>query len=371
VSLFPEGLSLEVRCLLSLAEMEALAPSWERLAEACGAPPVAFPSFVLPWYRHRARRDRPVVLAVLDREGRAVGLLPLLVGRRRRGHLPVSVLQCATRNAWAPGVGALLDPAADRQLLADWLARRALDLPGWRIAEFFPLAPGEPFETALRREIVRRRLRATAFPPTASAEIVLAGGGDEDALLAPFTRGRRQRVRRGWRRIDRGELAVREVRSPRALGEALDDVFSIALESWQGQQGTSIASSPESRAFYREACLRLAREGRFLLGLLIVDGRPIAFDLQAVLGDRAWSFHRGFVPDRARLGPGVVLLGELLRRHARRGVRSCELFQPATDDKRRWNPRLATWHGLRIFARRPAAGLLGRLDEVRRVLFPR
>jgi len=367
VSLLPEGTPLEVHPLLSLEEMETLAPAWDHLARACGAPPVAFPSFVLPWYRHRARHDHPVVLAIRDRQGDLLALLPLLVGRRRRGHLPVSLLQCATRNAWAPGVTALLHPGADRELLAGCLARHALALPDWRIAEFFPLEPGGLFENALRREIVRQRLRATSFPPASSAAIVLEGAEDEEALLARFTRGRRQRVRKGWHRLEAGELAVREIRSPRALGEALDDVFAIAEASWQGQRGTSIASSPESRSFYREACLRLAREGRLDLWILVEDGRPVAFDLQVVEGDLAWSLHRGYVPEAAPLGPGVVLLGEALRRHLRRGIRRCELFQPATDDKRRWNPDLPTWHGLRIFAPRAAAGLLGRLDEIRQI----
>jgi len=366
VSLLPEGVPLEVRCLLSPEEMEALSPAWDRLAQACGAPPVATPAFLLPWYRHRARHDRPVVLAIRGTEGDLVALLPLVVGRRRRGRLPVTVLQCATRNAWAPGVTALLHPEADHELLAGCLARRALTLPGWRIAEFFPLDPGGPFERALRREIVRHRLRATSFPPATSAAIVLEGAEDEDALLARFSRGRRQRVRKGWQRIAAGELVVREVRSSRVLGEALDDVFGIAEASWQGQQGTSIASLPESRAFYREACLRLAREGRLDLWILVQAGRPVAFDLQVVQGSLAWSLHRGYVPEAAPLGPGVILLGEALRRHLHRGVRRCELFQPATDDKRRWNPDLPTWHGLRIFAPRPTAGLLGRLDELRR-----
>ena len=367
MSLLPEGTPLEVRSLLSLEEMEALAPAWDRLARACGAPPVASPAFLLPWYRHRARHDHPVLLAIQNRDGDLVALLPLLVGRRRRGHLPVALLQCATRNAWAPGVTALLHPGADQELLAGCLARRALALPDWRIAEFFPLEPGGPFEGALRREIVRQRLRATSFPPATSAAIVLEGAEDESALLARFTRGRRQRVRKGWARIAAGELVVREVRSPRALGEALDDVFTIAEASWQGQQGTSIASSPESRAFYREACLRLARSGQLDLWILLEGNRPVAFDLQVVDGAFAWSLHRGYVPEAAPLGPGVILLGEALRRHLRRGVRRCELFQPATDDKRRWNPDLPAWHGLRIFAPRPAAGLLGRLDEIRRV----
>ena len=368
MSLLPEGLPGRVRVLPSLEEIEELAPAWNRLAQACGAPPVAAPAFLVPWYRHRARHDRTCAVAVTGRSGRLLAFLPLLITRQRRGHLPVTILQLATRNAWAPGPGPLLDPEVPADEMAELLAEVALSLPGWRIAEFFPLAPGSPFESALRHEVLRRRLHAVTSPPVESAEIVLAGAGTEDELLARFTRGRRQRVRRGYRLLAQGRLAAREARSPRDLGRALEDAFAIAERSWQGQQGTSIASSPESRAFYREACLRLARAGQLDLWLLLEGDHPIAFDLQAVVDGRAYRFHRGYLPERAPLGPGVILLGEILRHHLRRGVRSCELFQPATDDKRRWNPRTPTWHGLRIFSPRPAASLLGRIDELRHLL---
>ena len=137
------------------------------------------------------------------------------------------------------------------------------------------LMPGDPLDgrTALRGArlaglpVLERVVRRSPY-------IDLAGSWEE--FEAALSKKRRANIRRRWRRLEeRGELTIELVDGSERLDELLAEAYAIESSGWKGEDGTAIASQPETESFYGELARWAAARGWLRIWFLRLDGRAL------------------------------------------------------------------------------------------------
>ncbi len=100
----------------------------------------------------------------------------------------------------------------------------------------------------------------------------------------------------------------------------LDQVLHLEGSGWKRRAGTAVMSNPRTEAFYRDFAGAAEAQGWLRLYLLELDGRPIAADYGCAFGGTGFLLKTGFDERYARLSPGLVLRGEVLRTSIEEGL---------------------------------------------------
>lgn len=321
-----------------------LLAEWERLADGASASPFLYPGFVLAWWR--AFGDGQLSVATAREDERLVALLPLV----QRGRV-----LAAPANWHTPEGGVLAASESDASaLVADLLARRPR-----RLSLAF-LDRSAPTTQALGAAIERGGYRLVERPLNTAPFLELTG--DWESFEQSIPKRDRRPLRRRTRRL--AELGTVEWDvsdgSGDDLGARFEEIVEIEAMGWKSEQGTAIRSQPETLRFYREVVEWGAARGWLRMQALRLDGRAlaIAFGLQAhgVLH----SLKTGFDPEHRALGPGVLLMQDLVRQGFEDGLTRIELLGDADPYKRMWSSGARERIALQAFSPRPA----GRLDHL-------
>lgn len=288
----------------------AIAGPWADLA-ACALEPNVFygPAFAQAALAHLPEGRSARLLLVWRGEGetrRLVGLLPLVCARGRfLNPVPVGRAGAFYGTLSTPLVdpdrpaetlAAMLEAAARAGLAALLLPYLHEDGPIRAAIADIAASSGRPIER------LGGHARAMLRSPL----------GGRDYARATLDAKRRKEVDRQRRRLaDQGALAFSLARSEAEIGPALDAFLALEAAGWKGRSGTALSLAPGAAAFIREAATAGAREGRFAVASLGLDGRVIAAGLVASAGRRAFYCKTAYDEDFARFSPGVLLTLDL------------------------------------------------------------
>jgi CelD/BcsL family acetyltransferase involved in cellulose biosynthesis len=158
-----------------------------------------------------------------------------------------------------------------------------------------------------------------------------------EELLASVSKKLRSQWRGNRRALDRdGGLVFRTARSEADLDRDLDLFMKLEASGWKGRAGTALLCDPRAEALYRTFAVAAAREGWLRLSVLESSGVPVAAAFGCVFGDRAFRLKSGFNEEYADRSPGLVLVGEELRRSIDEGLRGYEFLGAPAAYKLRW-----------------------------------
>ena len=287
-------------------------------------------------------------IAVWDAD-RLVAAVPLLAEHRGRW------LHCLTlpHNAWCTGGTALVD--------AEWLgspqvARRLVDeltTLEWRALLWDDLRTDEAIWTALV-DVMRERGWFASWDPRASIAWLPIDRFRE--TLTHLSKGTRKKFRRAWRDLQsHGRVALRVVtpHHDATVARWVEQAIDIEHHKSQREGWTSIRTAGLAPFFTDQARL-VSAHGEFLLSLLEVDDRPVAFEYGWLAKRTYHSLKIGYIPDFARTAPGHLLMWKLGEHLARRGdVERVDCLCDATSTlPRTW--RTEAYETRRLWACRPA-----------------
>jgi len=321
-----------------LAAGGALDAEWDALADECGAAPFLRPGWISAWQATFAGGAPEVLTA--RRDGRLTGVLPLV---------RVMGVWRSPTNAHTPAFAPLAEDAAALHALAEALLARA---PA--VVSIAFLDRSDPALEALRASARRAGyavgLRAIHASPVLAVDDVRAWEAARPRRALADLRRRRRRLE------DLGRTAFADT----GTAAALDDVLALERLGWKAEQGTAILDSAPLSAFYRRVAAWAQARGELRVGVLRLDGRPIA----ALLGlEAAGALHllkAGYDPAFARLSPGQLLLEDVLRAALARGVRVVEFHGADEPYKRIWTTAVRRRVALEAFAPN-AAGQVARV----------
>jgi CelD/BcsL family acetyltransferase involved in cellulose biosynthesis len=295
---------------------EELAPEWEELYRCdSSATPFISPGWGLAWMRNWSRSAEPWLIAVRD-EGRLVGLAPLAL-ERYRGARVVRMLGKEPGDYWdvlaAPELRA---PVA--RALASELSRLE---DRWDV--FF--CAGQPGGAATPALFGERGLRVRPRPPTPCPRIDLPRDFEEYLGLLPASR--RSNVRRHLRKLDRGDITIREVTEVPELDSAIARWHELHLKRWETLDESIDPShlTRRFREFLLDAMRALVPEGLATVWEFSVDGEVVGVYVNLLDDESFYWYLGGFEPRCARLGIGKISIAQGIRWSIESGRRYFDL----------------------------------------------
>lgn len=303
-------------------ELDELREEWQKLA-ALGTNPFSSWEWASTWWRHFGEDRELRILVVRDREGAAVGIVPLY--RDRRG--PLRVLRFVGHFP-ADELGPVCAPAHTHTVLA--LCREQLDAEAdWDVLLAERLAVTAENGPALNG----RRISLESMP-----ELQLETTS-WDRFLAGKSSNFRGQVRTKERRLRRDAgLSFRLADDPARLSGDMETLFDLHRRAWRAK-GEEGAFSEDLAALHLEFARAALERGWLRLWIASLDDTPAA----AWYGfriDGVDSFYQGGRdPARERDSIGFVLMAHTVRDAVENGVSRYRLLLGAEEYKRRFSNR--------------------------------
>ena len=141
--------------------------------------------------------------------------------------------------------------------------------------------------------------------------------------------------------------------TPTDLGRLLREAFAVEAAGWKGRAGTALACDPVRQAFFRRYADAACRRGMLRIGFLRIGDIPVAMQLGVEWGGRFWLLKIGYDEGFSRCSPGLLLMVEMVRLAAGRGLSSYELLGVSEPWTRMWTKRERPCVSLRAY---PANG---------------
>ena len=240
-------------------------------------------------------------------------------------------------------VGGLHEPSAIAPLVR---CGRELQLLGAQLGEPSDLLYADERALAelaaaiadLRTPVLLRRLPAgsptvaalvAAFRPMgivatrpASAHPVIALGDGWTAPEGSLTRARASDVRRARRRAEAlGAVDVELLEpAPAELDGLLDEAYAIEQRSWKGPAGTALALDAPRGAFHRRYAQASVERRELRVAFLRIAGVRVAMQISLEWQNRLWLLKIGHDEAFAGCSPGTLLMMDVVRDAARRGL---------------------------------------------------
>lgn len=348
------------------AALAAIEPAWLELVSGMASPP---PSALPGWSyglmaQHAA--DGNFRILTITADGRLVLCFPHYVERRRGRRRIVAACEIAPIISVSPG-----DTELER--LIDLL----LALYGRHALHVDHVDTARP-EVAQLLAVARRRYRSVELVRTDENVMVDLSGGWE-AVRARLSRNAREALRRARSRVRSFGLkdTVEMYDRPDQMASTFAELLQVDALSWKHGRGGAMAKSHNEHVHFAFALARLSDHGQTRIFLQRLDGRPAAFIIAVIVGDRAYFVIWSYVDAFSACSPGRLVMEAALRHLASAGVRSVDFWGRNDAFKRSWSqwvtprhtltfhpaPRLPT--SLRAGAARCRAALFGPLERHR------
>jgi CelD/BcsL family acetyltransferase involved in cellulose biosynthesis len=291
-----------VDATLHHGDIAELFPEWAELFAADDrATPFQSPAWASAWWRHWARESRPWLLTVRDGD-RLVGLAPLrtrrLLGVRLLGAYeePGDYWDVVARPEHRTAVEAVVGRELQRHR-RDWDAVIVSRLPD-------SSSTGDSLERCGLRAVHRSHMACPA----------LALPDSFDAYLATLSRDRRGNVRRGLRKLDRGELELRTP-SVQDLPSAIDRWQTLRIRQWSAKGKHMMPQHTEQRFrnFLVDVTTELVPAGLAVVWEFLRDCQVVGSFINFCDARSFYQYLGAFEPDLSRLSIGHIAIAEGIR----------------------------------------------------------
>jgi len=155
-------------------------------------------------------------------------------------------------------------------------------------------------QRGMLQHVWNRRSRATLVPAENREAL--------DAVL-----GSRDPKRCMRRLQERGKVSWTLHRQGGIPEQAVEAFLELEHRGWKGESKTSLRSNPMAEAFFREVVSRFGVSGRAFFTELALDDRVIASTSNFISGHAGFAFKIGWLPELAKMSPGVLNELEFIR----------------------------------------------------------
>ena len=312
--------------LVAAADLDAAFDDWDRLFRLDDlATPFNSSAWGRAWLEHWDRGGEPWLMRVRDGD-RVAGIAPFAL-RRVRGVRLLGTVGKEPGDYWD-----VIAAPADRErvglAVGAELARRR---DHWDAGIISCLQPDsrtpECLEAAGLRVLRRPHVRSPALhlPPTF------------EEYLQSLPRSRRGNLRRHLRRLDRGEVTIREITDAAQVPTAMSRWRELRARQWRasGERMTPLHAGDTFHRFMVEAVTALLDQRLTALWELVHDGRVSGVYVNFADARTFYWYLGGFDPDLSRLGLGKIAIAASLRTSIEAGRRLYD-FTRGNDAYKYW-----------------------------------
>jgi CelD/BcsL family acetyltransferase involved in cellulose biosynthesis len=314
-------MSCEIAEIADLEQLAALRGEWSALCDRSPrATPFQRPEWLIPWWR-AFRPGEPWVLAV-RREGRLAALAPFLlyVNQGER-----TVAFCG--GGVSDYCDVVTDPDGEEEATAALLDHLAARRDRWDAGDFEPVPAGSP----LLHASPPGELAAWTEPRDVCPGLDLPDRVEDLGNVVPT---RQLANLRKYRRKAEvlGELRLRSGSWEEGLDVLLR--FYLARRTEPG-----LLDGDALRAFHREVAAGFHARGALGLYALCLGGEPLASLYGFHEKDTFFCYMQGFDADRAKLSPGVMVVGGVIEDVVRRGAKRIDFLRGREAYKYWWGAK--------------------------------
>lgn len=278
--------------------------AWRALAARAVEPnPLYEPDCVIPAAEHQQFGDK-IELAFAEEAGRFYACFPIRLVRRWR-RFPYPFVLTQVRRMIYCGTP-LIDPERGDEAIAailTALGHRRGALSG-RALVFQELAEG-----GLVDEAITKAAKTTGFPLFRGESWqrgIVCRRADSDYEKLQNSQFRSV-LRRRRRRLAEELGAEAQLVDRSADLVAIDRYIEMEAAGYKGATQVALASVPGEPAYFREMCLRFAKEGRLRLLTLEGGGITLAMEVFLLGGEGVFAIKASYDEQFARYAPGVQL----------------------------------------------------------------
>ena len=275
------------------AAFEELADGWDDLVRELPRPsPFLLHAWLDEWLRHYGDAGTPAV-HVVRHDGRLLGALPLIVGRKRGARV---VRFMGGRQSVLADL--LLAPDAEPSVASVLAARLATS--AHHLVDLYGIPAGSRIVGTLGSS----RLHVLARIEAPVLDLVPGWESVYEQKTSAKTRSLHRRRRRQLAAL--GRLDVSVARTSAELEPALEEAFRLHALRWAGRPDGSGFVTPAGMRFHRAVIHRLAELDLPRIVTLRLDGRAIAFHYFFAFEGCMYVHRLAFDPGLARYSPGLV-----------------------------------------------------------------
>jgi CelD/BcsL family acetyltransferase involved in cellulose biosynthesis len=324
-----------------ISGIAALKKDYEHLQATTGnVLPFALYEWHLTWCRHflniqPAVEDQPRFQVLRDTAGVCVGIIPMIVSRRRVGPLKfASVGLLGADPAITEIRGALMIPGYE-QLAARAVRAGLDDMPRWDWVQWIGATHW------LAALIPEKHTKPQASPQS----YVLDLPPSWDMFRAGLKRNIRESLRHCYNSLKRGghTFELRIVTETSDVGQALDCFLALHARR-ADMQGTSVHpnrfASEVSQRFLYDVCSQLAQRGVLRIFQLKVGSEVVAMRIGFVVAGSLYLYYSGYDPAWAKYSVMTTTVAEAIKYAIAQGLNTVNLSPGADVSKTRWGPRV-------------------------------
>jgi hypothetical protein len=239
---------------------------------------------------------------------------------------------------------------------------------GWSLLEWMEQDQGSPLVAAAEAGARGCYLRRFDHNPNATIERSWADAGE---YYRSLSKNFRASIRSGVNRLTAaGHIEFASTWAPAAAARLLDLHLDVEGRSWKGPAAAGVSRHPVRVGFFR-ALMAAGQPMRMGLRLMLLDGVPIACEINGEFGD-TWYAMEGTYDEAWRdAGPGHLLFLMTMREALGRGVRAVNLLNNYAYVKRRYGATITETAAVQLFRPWTPLWAKARLGDLRRRLLGR
>jgi len=312
--------------------IDQLADEWRDLcAEAADAQPFYRPEWIRAYLRAFVPAAKLVLIAVRI-ESRLRMLLPLIEEAGTFSKVPVRKLRapvnfCAGRFDAVCGAG----PDADAAIRATWKYLKGLR--SWDLLQFRDALEGSA--ASRLAEVAQAEGHRTIQIPDKPSPYVTIPQDPSLLDLMPVNARLRRELRHVRRQLAEQHSRLNFHRVETADRDALDRFYELEAGGWKGRESSAIISS-QMRPFFDEVAESAAHFGYFTLYMLELNGQLAAAQYGFTQGTCYYSVIVAYNESFREYSPGHLIVDEIVRDCAARGIRRFDITGQNQEWKMRW-----------------------------------
>ncbi len=304
----------QVRLFRGSAGLEALEAEWRALV--ADLPDPRFIHF-LAWYKSQLENVEPdpgaVVFILLCESARPLAIFPLRRTTLRSFGLTLRTWEIFWQNDMGICDFVFVKTETDNRLLQSLLETlNASKELAWDMLRL---------QDTLDDSCALHALKLSRLPLSLSVlhhySKYIRCDADYEAVMSRVSGSFRRNVRRQAKKLNElGAVEYRFVSAAEDLDQAFEHFLRAEASSWKGDagSGSAILLNPGKVSFYRTLMREFSTRNACAINLILVDGVCIASQFCLMAGDTLYLLKIGYSEEFRAMGPGNVLLNELLQR---------------------------------------------------------
>lgn len=360
----PKRDGYEVR-VATLEEFRASRESWNRLVFSMALPSIFLTwEWIYTWWERFGAAGREALILLVYGDGELRGILPLF---REEGYPLIGsafVWFCAAKDLYSDHLDIIAAPEHASACLAavgEFFTRHCTD---WAMIQFPMITADSAIYRWLSQGEHSGGYQVQVSLSSVARYIPLDGSFEE--YFASFHKKQRYNVRSRRSRLYT-EDRVQYVGESRSAGRSLEAVFDLHRRRAVRKGIASSFGRPDVLAFHQAFIERAAPQQWVYFRFLESPKGVIAGAYNLVMGGRVFSYQKGIDPAWERLGPGTVLLYELVQEAFAQGLKEYNFLQGAEAYKTIWTQHSRNLHTAQLYNRSAAGRLAAYLHRSKRL----